>query len=116
MSIKAWVAVMVLCLPLPLSAIMTRKWVTLLPANKVWRKLVVNTFWLSLATSLLIEIMLLIDDLHGESQMLIPIWLMLSIPYIAVCVLISLFIGPVLVYFMGKTGNDLRLKDTEVTK
>lgn len=86
MSIKAWVVVMVLCLPLPLSAIMTGKWVTLLTANKVWRKLVVNTFWLSLATSLLIEIMLIIDDLHGESQMLIPIWLMLSIPYIAICV------------------------------
>lgn len=114
MSIKAWLILMLLCLPFPLSAIMTRKWVALLPANKIWRKLVVNTFWLSLALSLLMVLMLHSES--GEAGMLLGYWLIFSPFYMILCVLVSLYIGPVLVFLMQKKHETAkkRIKETEV--
>jgi hypothetical protein len=74
MTIKFCLIILLLFLPFPVSAKMTKKLAAILPTNMLWRKFVFNTFWLSVSLSIFIEIILLLEyfsgKLYGESLMM----------------------------------------------
>lgn len=104
MNINILLIILLLLFPFPISVIMTKKLAVILPKNMLWRKFVFNTFLLSVSLSIFIELILLLEyfsgKLYGESLMILHGWHVFSMFYIGLCVIISTFIGPVVIYYI----------------